>query len=253
MSLSKALKAEPAKVRLTMLAELERLVRHERHAHLSDADRPAGCGGGHLRELFPSMKLEEVLIAFKQIRQGRFDLYGNFTTNVLIDCIRNYEMQNTVTMREQEHVENKKQQVETAAIDWQRLKRLRCRRTAKNAAQGVGPERLYLIPMTKRMQQPRSNTNSKAKRKARRKRSERAILTSRLDRCFSWFVRLRDADSKESMVTCITCGKREHWTQVDAGHFISRKYVAARWMGINVHGQCKGCNESGGQQWLYSS
>ena len=35
--------------------------------------------------------------------------------NVLIDCIRNYEMQNTVTMREQEHVENKKQQVE--AID----------------------------------------------------------------------------------------------------------------------------------------
>ena len=77
-------------------------------------------------------------------------------------------------------------------------------------------------------------------------------MTSRLDRCFSWFVRLRDADSK-GMVTCITCGKREHWTTCDAGHFISRKYVAARWMGINVHAQCKGCNmQSGGQQWLYS-
>lgn len=65
-------------------------------------------------------------------------------------------------------------------------------------------------------------------------------------------MRLRDSDSK-GMVRCITCGKREHWTKVDAGHFISRKFLAARWMGINVHGQCKGCNmQSGGQQWLYS-
>jgi hypothetical protein len=122
-SLSKALKAEPAKVRLTMLAELERLVRHVNATRTFQTQTDLQDAVEDICELFPSMKLEEVLIAFKQIRQGRFDLYGNFTTNVLIDCIRNYEMQNTVTMREQEHVENKKQQVETAAIDWQRLKR----------------------------------------------------------------------------------------------------------------------------------
>jgi len=122
-SLSKALKAEPAKVRLTMLAELERLVRHVNATRTFQTQTDLQDAVEDICELFPSMKLEEVLIAFKQIRQGCFDLYGNFTTNVLIDCIRNYEMQNTVTMREQEHVENKKQQVETAAIDWQRLKR----------------------------------------------------------------------------------------------------------------------------------
>ena len=122
-SLSKALKAEPAKVHLTLLAELERLVRHVNATRTFQSQTELMDAVEDICELFPSMKLEEVLIAFKQIRQGRFDLYGNFTTNVLIDCIRNYEMQNTVAMREQEHVENKKQQVETAAIDWQRLKR----------------------------------------------------------------------------------------------------------------------------------
>ncbi len=123
MSLSKALKAEPAKVRLTMLAELERLVRHVNATRTFQTQTDLQDAVEDICELFPSMKLEEVLIAFKQIRQGRFDLYGNFTTNVLIDCIRNYEMQNTVAMREQEHVDKKKQHVETAAIDWQRLKR----------------------------------------------------------------------------------------------------------------------------------
>ncbi len=123
MSLSKALKAEPAKVRLTMLAELERLVRHVNATRTFQTQTDLQDAVEDICELFPSLKLEEVLIAFKQIRQGRFDLYGNFTTNVLIDCIRNYEMQNTVAMREQEHVDKKKQHVETAAIDWQRLKR----------------------------------------------------------------------------------------------------------------------------------
>ena len=65
-------------------------------------------------------------------------------------------------------------------------------------------------------------------------------------------MRLRDSDSK-GICECITCGKREHWTKVQAGHFISRKYIASRWMGINVFAQCAGCNmQSGGQQWLYS-
>ena len=164
-SLSKALKAEPAKVRLTMLAELERLVRHVNATRTFQTQTDLQDAVEDICELFPSMKLEEVLIAFKQIRQGRFDLYGNFTTNVLIDCIRNYEMQNTVTMREQEHVENKKQQVETAAIDWQRLKRDLDAEGLLKTPRKVLDKTFIPYPMTKRMQQPRSNTGSKAKRR----------------------------------------------------------------------------------------
>jgi hypothetical protein len=123
MTLSKALKAEQHDVKVMLLGELSRLIRHVNATRSFQQETDVQDAVDDICELFPSMKLEELLIAFKQIRQGRFDLYGNFTTNVLIDCIRNYEMQNTVTMREQEHVENKKQQVETAAIDWQRLKR----------------------------------------------------------------------------------------------------------------------------------
>ena len=70
-----------------------------------------------LRERKPQVK---VLLVFKHIRQGRYQLYGNFTTNVLLDCMRQYEMDNTVTMREHEHAERKKT-IETASLDVRRL------------------------------------------------------------------------------------------------------------------------------------
>lgn len=98
----------------------------------------------------------------------------------------------------------------------------------------------------------RSKTNSKAKRTARRKNSKRIKLRNKLDRVFSWYVRLKDTDDA-GKVSCITCGKVQHWLHVDAGHFISRKYMATRWLPVNVKPQCKGCNmQSGGEQWLYS-
>ena len=49
-------------------------------------------------------------------------MFGNFTTNVLLDCIRAYELQNTVQFREEEH-QQRKNEAQTACIDWSRLKR----------------------------------------------------------------------------------------------------------------------------------
>ena len=46
---------------------------------------------------------------------------------------------------------------------------------------------------------------------------------------------------------CFTCGKRKHWKEVDAGHFITRSKYATRWNPANVQFQCKGCNRFGGK------
>lgn len=96
------------------------------------------------------------------------------------------------------------------------------------------------------------STTTKKRKQARRKRSEREILKERLDRCFSWYVRLIEADN-DGNVSCITCETVRHWTEVDAGHFISRRYLAVRWRPENVKPQCKRCNmRHAGEQWLFS-
>lgn len=122
LSLSSALKTDNTKTKVMLLAELERLTRHVSATRTFANQEDQQDAVDDICELFPSMKVEEVLNAFKQIRQGRFELYGNFTTNVLLDCIRAYELQNTVQFREEEH-QNRKHEAQTACIDWGRLKR----------------------------------------------------------------------------------------------------------------------------------
>ena len=63
---------------------------------------------------------------------------------------------------------------------------------------------------------------------------------------------MRDAD-ESGMATCFTCGSVKHWTEGDAGHFISRGKMSTRYLETNVHFQCKKCNIfRGGEQYLYS-
>ena len=71
-------------------------------------------------------------------------------------------------------------------------------------------------------------------------------LVKKLDREFSRYVRLRQADSN-GMVTCVTCGKVLHWKECHAAHFISRRHMATRWNRLNVNPCCVRCNlyESG--------
>lgn len=66
-------------------------------------------------------------------------------------------------------------------------------------------------------------------------------LIASLDRIFSVYIRLRDAD-KNGMCRCITCGNTLHWMESDAGHFIPRDRKATRWEEKNVNAQCPRCN-----------
>ena len=75
-------------------------------------------------------------------------------------------------------------------------------------------------------------------RKIKNKRKE---LVKELDKVFSEYIRRRWADHS-GIVNCVTCGAFHHWKSVDAGHYISRRYMSTRWDDKNLAPQCKGCN-----------
>lgn len=74
-------------------------------------------------------------------------------------------------------------------------------------------------------------------------------LIRKLDRVFSLYIRTRNA--KNEIVECVTCGVQKHYTEMDAGHFVSRRHYATRWNSSNCHVQCKKCNNWGaGESYL---
>ena len=78
--------------------------------------------------------------------------------------------------------------------------------------------------------------------KGRRKSgSTTRALVNKLDRVFSRFVRLRDADN-DGHISCVTCGSKHHWKDCHAGHFVKRQHMAVRWDERNVNAQCCRCN-----------
>lgn len=68
----------------------------------------------------------------------------------------------------------------------------------------------------------------------------RKQLTSKLDKIFSEYIRLRD--SKNGMFKCCSCGQLKPYSQADCGHFINRRWTATRWREDNCHAQCRSCN-----------
>lgn len=76
-------------------------------------------------------------------------------------------------------------------------------------------------------------------------------LDNKLWPIFSKYIRQRDAD-EDGIATCITCGVRKPWQQMDAGHFVSRNAKAIKYDERNVHAQCKSCNGfHGGMAFVY--
>ncbi len=67
------------------------------------------------------------------------------------------------------------------------------------------------------------------------------MKVTKLDRVFSEYIRLRDAD-ENGMVKCISCGKVQHWKDVDCGHFVNRKHMSVRFSEVNTAAQCRACN-----------
>lgn len=72
------------------------------------------------------------------------------------------------------------------------------------------------------------------------KKPSRKTLIKKLDTIFSQYIRRRYAVN--NIATCVTCGKKDHWKNLQAGHFMSRKHYATRWDEQNVEVQCAGCN-----------
>jgi hypothetical protein len=68
-----------------------------------------------------------------------------------------------------------------------------------------------------------------------------AYLKAKLDRIFSEYIRLRDAD-ENGYIRCISCGKLAHWKQADAGHYVNRRHMTLRYDEKNVNSQCRYCN-----------
>jgi hypothetical protein len=83
------------------------------------------------------------------------------------------------------------------------------------------------------------------------KKPTRKTIITKLDNIFSQYIRLRY--SKNEISECVTCGKQDHWKNLQAGHFISRKHYATRYDENNVQVQCSGCNVFRyGEQYLFS-
>ena len=66
-------------------------------------------------------------------------------------------------------------------------------------------------------------------------------LRTKLDTIFSKYIRLRDTN-EDGYGQCITTGKWIHYSQADAGHFMSRRYMSTRWNEKNVNLQSRGSN-----------
>lgn len=64
---------------------------------------------------------------------------------------------------------------------------------------------------------------------------------NKLDRIFSEYIRLRDADNN-GYIRCISCGKVVFWKDADNGHFINRKHMSLRFSETNCNAQCRSCN-----------
>jgi hypothetical protein len=70
---------------------------------------------------------------------------------------------------------------------------------------------------------------------------KRSTLIKKADTVFSQYIRQRYANNS-GITECYTCGKKDHWKNLQCGHFMSRKHYSTRWDETNCQVQCAGCN-----------
>lgn len=85
----------------------------------------------------------------------------------------------------------------------------------------------------------------KATKPKKLKKKTTSQLKREADRVFSLYIRQKYAD-KSGNVPCYTCGKVLAWNRIQNGHFISRGYLATRYLEDNCRPQDVGCNVFGG-------
>ena len=65
-------------------------------------------------------------------------------------------------------------------------------------------------------------------------------LKKKLDRIYSQYIRLKN--SKDGYCTCISCGAKKPWKEMDCGHYVKRNISSTRYYEKNTYPQCKSCN-----------
>ncbi len=83
------------------------------------------------------------------------------------------------------------------------------------------------------------------------KKPTRSKIVKKLDVVFSQYIRLKYSNN-QGISECFTCGKRDHWKNLQCGHFMSRKNYSTRWDENNTRVQCVGCNMfKSGEQYVF--
>jgi len=106
-------------IRVFLLAQLKRLVNGVNATRTFKNDEDYHDCIEDIIEVFPSLKVEEVLICFKHIRQGKYDLYGTLCTGSIIKSLHDYEDKYTTPFREQKHAAY--EPYINGMIDWQKI------------------------------------------------------------------------------------------------------------------------------------
>ena len=83
------------------------------------------------------------------------------------------------------------------------------------------------------------------------KKPTRTSLIKKLDTVFSIYIRRKDAVN--DIAQCVTCGKKDHWSKLQNGHWASRRHYSTRWDERNCNVQCASCNVfRAGEIYLYT-
>lgn len=74
-----------------------------------------------------------------------------------------------------------------------------------------------------------------------KKQKSRSKLVKDLDAVYSKYIRLSKLTNGSNNI-CVCCGKEENWKKMQNGHYCSRSHYNTRWMDMNCHPCCIGCN-----------
>ena len=76
----------------------------------------------------------------------------------------------------------------------------------------------------------------KLKKKEKRENNTR-LLKAKLDKVFSVWIRKKYSD-QFGKAQCVSCGKKDDWTKLQCGHYISRGNYSTRYSEKNCFPQC---------------
>ena len=77
-----------------------------------------------------------------------------------------------------------------------------------------------------------------------RKKSTVAQEVEKAAKLLQRYVRLKASDN-DGYCHCVTCGKVDHYTAMQGGHFYSRRHTVFKLFEENIHVQCPACNQWG--------